>query len=450
MPAETSPGAPSAFPGGPALLLSGARLPDGRSVDVRIAGDRIDAVGPAGTLSAPERLDLTGYLLLPAPVEPHAHLDEAFSGTPVAGSSGGAPTAEGPGPGAGPAQGQGSAQGQGQGSRLEVDDLQRRITEAALTGLGYGATVQRTHVRIGGTSGLCAMTAALQAARSLHGLLELQVVPLPGPLAGIAGADGRALLREALAMGAHAVGGCPDLDADPDGHLDAVVALAESGGLPVDLHTDAADPRRLARLTAALGALGSSATIGPCAGLGLLPPEVALRCAEELAAAGIAVVTLPQCAQCVGTRAAGQPPIGGAAAVRSAPTRLLRAAGVTLAAGSGALRDTVNPVGRVDPLEAAFLLTACGELDEAAAYEAVSRAPRKALGLSPLRIAAGFRADVLAVRGDSLRGVLSGGHSRVVVHGGRIVSRTSAVREFAETSTPAVPRQARSGPNCPD
>ncbi len=449
---------------GPTLLLSGARLPDGRSVDVRIAGERIEAIGAAGTLSAAERLDLTGYLLLPAPVEPHAHLDEAFTGTPV-------PDAlqeAGPGAERGPGPGSDQPSGPGQGMEQGLEDLQRRITEAALTGLGYGATVQRTHVRIGGARGLVGMTAALQAARALHGLLELQVVPLPGPLTGIAGAEGRAMLSEALAMGAHAVGGRPDLDVDPDAHLDAVVALAEDRGLPIDLHTDAADPRRLARLASVLGALGSRAVVGPCSALGLLPPEVAERCMAQLAAAGVSVAVLPQCARCVGSMRRADPTrpaegpggvggLGGAGAAAERPlsahpsarplsVRLLLAAGVTVAAGSGALRDTANPVGRVDPLEAAFLLTASGELDETAAYETVSGAVRAALGLPPVRLAPGHPADVLAVRGESLRGVLSGGHSRVVVHGGRVVSRTSAVREFAETSAPAVPRQGRSGP----
>ena len=450
MPAELSMGEQPA-PGGPALLLSGAKLPDGRNVDVRIVGDRIEAVGQAGTLSAADRVDLNGYLLLPAPVEAHAHLDQAFTGTPVPdiGADAGTDAGRGPGRDAGPESGLeagvGSELERGPGGRHDrLEDLQRRITEAALTGLGYGATVQRTHVRIGGAQGLVGMAAALQAARALHGLMELQVVPLPGLLTGPTGAEGRAMLREALGMGAHAVGGRPDFDTDPDGHLDVVVALAGESGLPLDLHTDAADPRRLTRLAAVLGARGplaSRAVVGPCSALGMLPPEVAARCMGQLAAAGVSVVVLPQCARCVGS-------VGVVGAFGRSPVsvRQLLAAGVSVAAGSGALRDTANPVGRVDPLEAAFLLTASGELDECTAYEMVSGAARTALGLPRVLLAPGHPADVLAVRGESLRGALSGGHSRVVVHAGRIVSRTSAVREFAEANAPAVPRQGRGGP----
>ncbi|BCK70406.1 hypothetical protein Srufu_043590 [Streptomyces libani subsp. rufus] len=53
------------------LVLCGARLADGRMVDVRLGGGRIEAVGTAGSL-APQgaRVDLAGYLLLPAPPNP--------------------------------------------------------------------------------------------------------------------------------------------------------------------------------------------------------------------------------------------------------------------------------------------------------------------------------------------------------------------------------------------
>ncbi|MEZ0092040.1 hydrolase [Streptacidiphilus sp. EB129] len=451
MPSEPSPDELSP-PCGPALLLSGPRLADGRTVDVRISGGRIEAVGAAGRLSAPERLDLTGYLLLPAPVEAHAHLDEAFTATP---------RQPGRAPGAGAdAVGQGALEDEPLG-----EQLQRRITEAALSGLGYGAVVQRTQVRIGGRAGLAGVTAALQAGRALHGLMELQVVVLPGRLTGRPGAAGLDLLREAVAMGAHAVGGFPDGDPDPEGHLRTVIAVAEKGGIPLDLHLDVGEPDRLARLTTALAPLGRPVSLGPCPALGRLAPRAVRACAEELAKAGVAVVALPQSSRCVGLDGApgdglpcavgngtvGNGTVGpytaadaaGPAGGRALPVGLLSAAGVLVAAGSGALRDTANPVGRVDPLEAAFLLAASGELDEHAAYGTVSGVARTVLGLPPVLIAPGFPADLLAVRGDSLRGVLSGGHSRVVFYGGRVVSRTSAVREFAETTAAAVPRQGR-------
>ncbi|MEU6087343.1 amidohydrolase family protein [Streptomyces sp. NPDC047085] len=406
---SNSPG-PSGQPDPAGLLLCGARLTDGRTVDVRLGGGRIEAVGTAGSLArgplraGAARVDLSGYLLLPAPAEPHAHGDTALS-------------AEHPGP-----------------VSYAPEDVQRRTTEAALLQLGHGATAVRAHVRVGDVQGLGALGAVLQARRSLRGLTELTTVAMPRLLTGAAGAEGLAMLRDAVKMGASVVGGCPDLDPDPTGYVEAVLEVASEHGCPVDLHTDAADPARLSRLAAMAGGLRPGVAIGPCAGLGRLPAESAARLADQLAAAGVTVVCLPQ-GGC-----------GGADRRGTTPVRLLRAAGVRVAAGSGALRDVANPVGRGDPLEAAYLLASAHGLRPQDAYDAVSASARAALGLPEVRVEAGFPAELLAVRGDHLAGALSLAYSRLVVHRGRVVARTSAVREYCNSAAAAelgLPRQGR-------
>jgi len=53
------------------LLLSGATLSTGQVADVRLEDARIAEVGaPGGVGTAAEWLDLTGFVLLPAPGEP--------------------------------------------------------------------------------------------------------------------------------------------------------------------------------------------------------------------------------------------------------------------------------------------------------------------------------------------------------------------------------------------
>jgi cytosine deaminase len=126
--------------------------------------------------------------------------------------------------------------------------------------------------------------------------------------------------------------------------------------------------------------------------------------------------------------------------------RLLRTAGVRVAAGSGALRDVSNPVGRGDPLEAAYLLASRQGLRPEEAYETVGAAARAALGLPEVRVEAGFPAELLAVRGDGLAGALSLAYSRIVVHRGRVVARTNAVREYCDSAATVIqglPRQGR-------
>ncbi|WP_370414380.1 amidohydrolase family protein [Streptomyces fradiae] len=400
--------APATAADATSLLLSNARLTDGRTVDVRLGRGRIEAVGTAGSLAAVgARVDLAGHLLLSAPAEPHAHLDTAL-------------TADAAGP-----------------VSYAPDEVQRRVTEAALLQLGHGATALRAHVRIGDVHGLGPLEAALQARRSLRGLAELTTVATPRLLTGAAGADGLAMLRDAVKMGAGVVGGCPDLDPDPTGYVEALLEVAAEHGCPVDLHTDGDDPARLARLAAMAGGLRPGVTIGPCAGLARLPADQARRAADQLAAAGVTVVALPQ-GGCGATGPRG-----------TAPVRLLRAAGVRVAAGGGALRDVSNPVGRGDPLEIAYLLASLGGLPAPEAYAAVSADARAAMGLPEVRVEAGFPAELLAVRGERLTGVLSLAYSRIVVHRGRVVARTSAVREYCDSAAALdLPRQAR--PTRPD
>jgi cytosine deaminase len=444
-PATPPPG--GAAPAPATLLLAGARLADGRTVDVRLAGGRIEAVGTAGSLGAAPaaegegnerprdraaepagpsgpsgRVDLTGYLLLPAPAEPHAHLADAL-------------TAETPGP---PSE--------------DPRDIQRRVTEAALLQLGHGATAVRSHVRVGDVAGLRALEAVLQAARALRGLVEVQAVAVPRLLTGAAGADGLAVLRDALAMGATVAGGSPALDPDPSGYAEALLGLAAEHGVPVDLHSDGGDPARLARLAAMAGGLRPGVAIGPCGGLARLPLDAAARAAGQLAAAGITVVALPQggCGTPTGAPPSGPyaagPGAEGASLREGTPAaavRLLRAAGVRVAAGSGALRDLANPVGRGDPLEAAYLLASHGACPAPEAYDAVAARAREVMGLPEVRVEAGFPAELLAVRAAGVEAALSLGYSRVVVHRGRVVARTSAVREFTDTFALDLPRQAR-------
>ncbi|SEL05306.1 hypothetical protein [Streptacidiphilus jiangxiensis] len=412
------------LPGPGALLLTGARLADGRTVDVRLSGDRIEAVGTAGSLRAAERLDLSGYLLLPAPVEPHAHLDEALT----AGS--GAPA------------GSGGAASSGVPAGEAEEDLRRRITEAALTHLGYGSTAVRTHVLVSAATGLTRLDAALAAARDLRGLMDLQIIAMPDPspnLTGDRGREERALLRQAARAGAHALGGRPGAAPAPQEALAALLELAGTCDLPLDLHLDG--PRLLSsggpRLLSSLPP-GSVLTLA-----GPLPPPAVSTLADAAAPGSAAtgtgsrfgIVVLPQGGCCVGPSGPG--------GFDAATARRLAESGLPLAAGSGALRDAARPVGRADPIEAAFLLAAATGLSARAAYDTVAPAARAILGLPGCAVEPGRPADLLALRGDCLDAALSGGHSRVVLHAGRVVSRTSAVREYADTTTAAVPRQVR-------
>jgi cytosine deaminase len=404
------------------VLLTGVARPAGAPVDVRLCAGRIAAVAPAGTLAAlpaepgTEHLDLTGYLLLPAPAEPHAHLDKAL-------------TAERAGNPGGDLAGAIEAW-----HRVEPtvthDDLVRRATAAALLGLAHGATAVRSHVNLGAGAGLRHLTALVEARAALRGQVDLQLVAFPpAPLAGAAGADSRALLRRALEAGADVVGGCAWLDPDPVAANDACLAIAAEHGVPVDLHVDeTTDPaarslRPLAESVLRAG-FAPGVTASHCVSLGSQPD--AAETAARVAEAGIAVVCNPQTNLYLQSRGVGTDAPRGLTALAA-----LRAAGVTLAAGGDNQRDPFNALGRGDPLETAALLVAAGHLDPAAAYGAVSAGARAAMGLPAVELVPGAPAELLAIRAASVaEAVAVASPDRVVIHRGRVACRTRIDRHY--------------------
>ena len=193
-----------------------------------------------------------------------------------------------------------------------------------------------------------------------------------------------------------------------------------------NLEPDSLDLRYLARRITETGfPLGVVA--GHCTSLGMVPPALQAEIAAEVAAAGISVVTLPQTnlfLQARGERTA-QP--RGLTAIAA-----LLEAGVNVAGGGDNLQDPFNTVGRADPFETAALLVMAGHLTPEAAYEAVSTAARRAMGLEEVRIETGRPAELLAVRATTVReAVASAPADRVVFTRGRIVARTTTTTAIA-------------------
>jgi cytosine/creatinine deaminase len=401
------------------LLLGGVRLLSGQIVDVGLGGGRVQTVGAPGTLPpATERLDLRGYLLLPAPAEPHAHFDCALTADRIPNPTGDLPGA--------------IAAWLAYQVSIPRKDFVARATEAALLGLANGATAIRTHVGVYDPGGLRAVEALLEVRERLRGLVELQLVPLPVELTGPEYANIRAMLRTAMELGADVVGGAPYLDPFPSAYHDLTLSLAAEFGRPIDLHTDETDDPavlhlpRFADLVLTTG-FPYGATASHCVSLGVQPPERAAEVAAQAAAARVAVVCNPQTSLFLQARGQDSAPVRGLTALRA-----LLNAGVTVAAGGDNVRDPFNPVGRVDPLETASLLVTAGHLTPEEAYAAVSTGARAAMGLPEVRVARGFPAELLAVQASSLAEAIAGGTSRVVIHEGRLVSRTTVTREYPE------------------
>ncbi len=395
-------------------LLCGALTADGNTVDVRLSGELVAEVRPAGTIAAlehEETVDLDGWLLLPAPAEPHAHLDKALTADLV----------DNP---AGDLLGAVAAWEQGCAS-FGPDDIAERARTALLRLLASGATAVRSHVNVNAATGLVALEALVGVRASLAGIVDLQLVALTG----IPTDPG--LARAAVELGVDVVGGCPHLDPDPSGCMRHAVELAAEHGLMLDLHTDETlDPSvlhlaELAHLVSAHGLEG--ATASHCVSLAVQAPEVQDRVAAAVAEARLAVVCLPQTNLYLQARGRRQAPPRGLTALRT-----LLAAGVTVAAGADNLQDPFITVGRADPLETAALAVMAGHLTPGEAYHAVSAAARAAMGLPAVSLTPGSPAELLGVRASSVRSAIADAPAdRIVIAKGRVVARTTTCQELA-------------------
>jgi cytosine deaminase len=400
------------------LLLKRVHLTDGRTADVAVGHGVITAVDGELQPSADDTvLDLEGYVLLPAPVEPHAHLDKAFLAERILNPQG-------------HLMGAIEAMNANRES-LTVEDIADRAERAVRIMVANGTTAVRSHADIVTGHGLRSVEGLVEARRRVGDLVDLQIVALISwPVTGRAGADHRALVRDALAAGADVVGGCPYLDDDPVEAHEVLLELAAAGGHMVDLHTDETldlavlGLRDLARRVEKSG-FPHRVTASHCVSLGMQPRETQLSVAEEVAAAGVGVVTLPQTNLYLQGRESACATPRGLTAIRP-----LMSAGVRVAGGADNLQDPFNLVGRGDALETAALLVMAGHLLPDEAYDAVSTVARDVLGLPPVRIEPGCPAELAAVKASGVReAVAMAPADRVVIHEGRVVSRTRVVSD---------------------
>jgi cytosine deaminase len=405
-------------PGAGSLVLRRVTLADGRTTDVAVTAGVISAVAGGLPAAADDTvLDLEGYVLLPAPVEPHAHLDKAFLAERILNPQGhllGAIEAM-----------------DANRESLTVEDIAERAERAARLMVANGTTAIRSHADIVTGHGLRSVEGLVEARRRLGDLVDLQIVALIAwPVTGRAGADHRALVRDALAAGADVVGGCPYLDDDPVEAHEVLLGLAAGGGHMVDLHTDETLDLAVLGLRDLARRVGTSGfphhvTASHCVSLGMQPRETQQAVADEVAAAGVGVVTLPQTNLYLQGRDTACATPRGLTAIRP-----LMAAGVRVAGGADNLQDPFNLVGRGDPLETAALLVMAGHLMPDEAYDAVSTVARDVLGLPPVRVEPGCPAELLAVKASGVReAVAVAPADRVVIHRGRVVSRTRVVSD---------------------
>jgi len=332
----------------PGPVRSGRGLPAGDregllAVELTLAEGRIRAIRALAEAdpSGPERLPLA----LPPLLEPHAHLDKAFSW-------GSHPNPEGTMAGALAANTSEAI------SRTAVQVLERgeRALEQAWR---HGLRGIRSHIDSGGPQEQPSWEALLELRRRWRGRMALQLVALV-PLAHWSTPAGEALAaRLAAATGPECglllggVLGPPFAEGYRHGEqLRQLLRLAERHGLGIDLHLDESDRQPGLGLRLLLRELRAVPVTVPitcshCCSLALLPEAAQRRLAAAMAQRDLAVVALPSTNLWLLGRHRGL--TGPTRPI--APLRLLQQEGVVCAVGGDNVQDPWYPGGDFDPID---------------------------------------------------------------------------------------------------
>jgi cytosine/creatinine deaminase len=383
------------------LTLRDCRLPgaDG-TFDVTLAAGRIAAIAPAGAPAGRgPSLALGGRLLLPALADGHLHLDKSFLGLPW--------RAHLPGESIAARIAAERSERAALGGSLE--ERARRLIERVI---GFGTLALRSHVDVDEVIGLEHVRVLLELRATLADRVDLQLVAFPqsGTNERVAG-----MLDEALRLGVDVIGGLDPagIDADIEEHLKVVFGLAERHGCRIDIHLHdpgtlgAFELRRIAARTQALGLQGRVA-VSHAFALGMIDAEELGRTARALSQAGVAIMT------------------SGPGADAMPPLRPLLEAGVEIFGGSDNIRDAWSPFGTGDLLQRAGAIAYRGNFRTDAelrlAFEFVTSASRRVMGLTPVSLTVGSPADLIALPASDIpEAVASAPAERLVFRSGRQV-----------------------------
>ena len=393
--------------------LTNATLPDGSQVDVVLDGPVVSGVFPAGRLgerSDGTSLDLTNFLLLTAPAEPHAHFDKALSWDLIDPPMGNLDLA--------------IESWRDYSAVMTVESIADRARHAALLLLRQGTTAVRTHVDLlVGDDPMRGVRALVRVRDELSELMDIELVALAGPFVP------SEQVVEALELGVDLVGGAPHLSGDPIADLRRLIGIAERHGVGADIHTDESltGASTLGEYARLVRDWTMPASAGHCVRLGTLEPTELAAVISEVLASDLGIISLP----ITNLYLQGwQHPVSTPRGLTA--LRALLDAGVRVGAGADNVRDPFNPVGRSDALETASLLVSAGHLTLDEAYAAVSSGARSVMSLPIAGVQVGAVAELLAVRGSTLSDVIANASAdRFVIHAGRLVAQSTVTYDVA-------------------
>lgn len=198
---------------------------------IALDGERISAIMPQPSALKPDTgdLDASGNLVTAPFIEPHIHLDATLTaGEPSWNMSG--------------TLFEGIERWAERKATVTHEDTKTRAKKTIDMLVDHGIQYVRTHVDVTDHS-LAALKAMVEVRDETRHLIDLQIVAFPQE--GIESfAGGRALMEEAVAIGADVVGGIPHFENTREQGVSSIkflMDLAERKGLLVDVHCDETD-----------------------------------------------------------------------------------------------------------------------------------------------------------------------------------------------------------------
>ena len=386
-----------------ALLVRNGRPMGGPVCDVLIRDGRIAEM--AADIRAPDAVveDVAGALVLPGLVEAHAHLDKSLWGM------GWRPNDAGP-------RLIDKVDNERNLKRAINIDPARQSARQVVLSVGHGTTHIRSHVDVDTEIGLWGIEGVAATRAAYADIVDIEIVAFPQ--SGLLRRPGTlALMDQAMREGATVVGGIDpcSMDRDPKGHLDAVFALAQKYGAPIDIHLH--EPGEMGAFsfdliferTRALGMHGQ-VTVSHAFCLGSADRELVDPMIAQLAELDIAIMST------------------GPAARPAPPLKRLLEAGIRMCSGSDGIRDTWGPYGNADMLERVMFLGLRNGLrrdDEVElAFGVCTGGGASVMRLDGYGLQVGARADLIAVPGETItHAAVSRPLRSLVVKHGKVVAR---------------------------
>jgi cytosine/creatinine deaminase len=367
----------------------------GETVDVVVENGIIVSIGRKGEepLAPTSQNDFAGRVLLPGFVESHCHLDKTMS----LGTDGLENTS---------------------GTLLEAierwypsklartkENFKQRATFALNQAISKGTTHLRSHIDMDSSKGLEVLEVMQELKTEFKDKIYLELVALGMP----GTSEGDALMTEALQNGIDIVGGCPHITPDPIACMKSALDLAEKFSKPVDLHMDedenpaVLDLDELAEMVKARSLQGK-VTADHCCSLSVQPQPIQQKVIEQVAEAGINIVSLP--AVNLMLQGHNEPMTRGLV-----PIKKLLEQHITVAIGSDNVRDPFQPMGNYDLLWQANLAIHAAHLTSPSqrrtALDLITTQPAKILGLQNYGLDVGSQADMVILDAYDLETALA-------------------------------------------